>query len=79
MEAGWRNTNGTNRHGDRWHLPDFNAEAWGFPITLNQFLVAGDHPALIHTGTFPVYEDVRKAIAEVLDPSLLEYIVITAL
>lgn len=49
--------------------------AQGFPITINQFLIAGEHPALIHTGTFPLYEDVRKAVAEVLDPALLEYII----
>ena len=50
--------------------------AWGFPITLNQFLIEGEQPALIHTGTFPVYEDVRKAVAEVLDPRRLAYIVV---
>jgi flavorubredoxin len=50
--------------------------AWGFPITLNQFLIAGEHPALIHTGTYPLYEDVRKAIGEVLDPARLEYVVV---
>lgn len=50
--------------------------AWGFPITLNQFLIEGEQPALIHTGTFPLYEDVRKAVAEVLDPTRLAYIVV---
>lgn len=50
--------------------------AWGFPITLNQFLIEGEHPALIHTGTYPLYEDVRKAVAQVLDPARLEYIVV---
>lgn len=50
--------------------------AWGFPITLNQFLIEGEQPALIHTGTFPLYEDVRKAVAEVLDPRRLAYIVV---
>jgi len=49
---------------------------WGFPITVNQFLVAGERPALIHTGTFPLYEEVRKAVAEVLDPARLEFIVV---
>ena len=50
--------------------------AWGFPITLNQFLIAGEHPALIHTGTFPLYDEVRKAVAEVIDPRSLEYVVV---
>jgi flavorubredoxin len=53
-----------------------STEAWGFPITLNQFLIAGEHPALIHTGTFPLYDDVRKAVSEVLDPKRLEYVVV---
>ena len=38
-----------------------------FPITINQFLITGEHPALIHTGTYPMYEGVRKAVAEVID------------
>lgn len=50
--------------------------ARGFPISLNQFLIDGEHPALIHTGTFPLYEYVRKAVAEVLDPARLAYIVV---
>jgi hypothetical protein len=37
----------------------------------NQFLIDDDMPTLIHTGMFPMYEDVRKAIAEVLDPARL--------
>ena len=53
-----------------------STQAWGFPITVNQFLIVGEHPALIHTGTFPLYEDVRKAVAEVMDPTRLEYIVV---
>ena len=28
----------------------------GAPITFNQFLIADDRPALIHTGTHPAYE-----------------------
>jgi flavorubredoxin len=53
-----------------------STQAWGFPITVNQFLVEGAEPALIHTGTFPMYEDVRKAIGEVLDPKRLRYVVV---
>jgi glyoxylase-like metal-dependent hydrolase (beta-lactamase superfamily II) len=41
----------------------------------NQFLIDDERPALIHTGMFPMYEDVRKAVAEVLDPASLAYVV----
>ena len=41
----------------------------------NQFLIDDERPALIHTGTFPMYEDVHKAVAEVLDPARLSYVV----
>ena len=30
-------------------------------ITFNQFLVVDEKPALIHTGTHPMYAEVRKA------------------
>jgi hypothetical protein len=30
-------------------------------ISFNQFLIDDDEPALIHTGTFPMYADVRSA------------------
>ncbi|MBW3623411.1 MAG: MBL fold metallo-hydrolase [Armatimonadetes bacterium] len=53
-----------------------SVQAWGFPITLNQFLIEDEHPALIHTGTFPIYEEVRNAVAEVLDPARLAYVVV---
>lgn len=41
----------------------------------NQFLIEDERPALIHTGTYPMYEDVRRAVAEVLDPARLAYVV----
>jgi flavorubredoxin len=41
----------------------------------NQFLIDDERPTLIHTGLFPMYEDVRKAVAEVLDPASLAYVV----
>ena len=41
----------------------------------NQFLIDDERPALIHTGMFPMYEDVRRAVAEVLDPASLAYVV----
>ena len=46
------------------------------PITFNQFLIADEHPALIHTGMAPMYEDVRNSIREVLDPARLAYIIL---
>jgi flavorubredoxin len=45
-------------------------------ITFNQFLIADERPTLIHTGRYPDYENVRAAIAEVLDPSRLEYVIL---
>jgi flavorubredoxin len=45
-------------------------------ITFNQFLIADERPALIHTGRYGDYDNVRAAIAEVLDPSTLEYVLL---
>src|SRR5215216_7563297 len=42
---------------------------------INQFLIDDERPTLIHTGMFPMYEGVRKAVAEVLDPARLAYVV----
>jgi flavorubredoxin len=47
-----------------------------FPITVNQFLIAADRPALIHTGTHPMYDHVRRHVAEVMDPARLEFVVV---
>ena len=47
-------------------------DAYG--ITFNQFLIDDERPALIHTGEYGSYENVRKAISEVLDPSKLAYV-----
>ena len=47
----------------------------GMAFQFNQFLIEDERPALIHTGTFPMYEDVRKAVGEVLDPGRLAYVV----
>ena len=44
------------------------------PISFNQFLIADEKPALIHTGYFEAYEQVRSANSEVLDPKLLAYV-----
>ena len=48
----------------------------GFPITFNQFLIDDEMPTLIHTGTHQEYDNIRKAIGEVLDPARLAYVVL---
>ena len=60
-------TNGIYRIGQYW--PEHG-------ITINQFLVVDERPALIHTGTHQMYEGVRKAVAEVIDPKRLAYVVV---
>jgi flavorubredoxin len=45
-------------------------------ITLNQFLIDDEQPALIHTGVYPMYEAVRQTIAEILDPTRLAYVIV---
>ncbi len=45
-------------------------------ITFNQFLIEDEHPALIHTGMYPMYEAVRKAMAEVINPERLAYVIV---
>jgi flavorubredoxin len=49
-------------------------EAYG--ITFNQFLIDDERPTLIHTGEYGAYENVRKAILEVLDPATLAHVVL---
>ena len=46
------------------------------PVGYSQFLIRDEMPALIHTGTYPLYEGVRAEIRKVLDPVTLRYIVI---
>jgi flavorubredoxin len=46
------------------------------PITFNQFLIDDEMPTLIHTGVYGAYDDIRKAVAEVLDPAKLAYVVL---
>jgi flavorubredoxin len=48
----------------------------GFPISFNQFLIDDERPALIHTGTYPKYDEVRAAVAQVLDPARLRYVIV---
>lgn len=47
-----------------------------FPVGFNQFLINDDRPTLIHTGFYDSYEAVRAAVAEVLDPKRLAYVVL---
>ena len=47
-------------------------DAYG--ITFNQFLIDDERPTLIHTGEHGSYENVRRAISEVLDPQRLAYV-----
>jgi flavorubredoxin len=49
-------------------------EAYG--ITFNQFLIDDEQPTLIHTGEHGIYENVREAIREVLDPARLANVVL---
>lgn len=46
------------------------------PLSFNQFLIDDERPALIHTGYYELYETVRAAVAEVIDPKRLAYVVI---
>jgi flavorubredoxin len=48
----------------------------GAPITFNQFLIDDEMPTLVHTGVHDAYEDIRKAVGEVLDPAKLAYVVL---
>jgi flavorubredoxin len=50
------------------------AEPYG--ITFNQFLIDDERPTLIHTGEHGSYENVRRAISEVLDPQRLANVVL---
>lgn len=45
-------------------IPDFR-------ISQNQFLIDDEAPTLIHTGEYGLYDNIRAAIAKVLDPKRL--------
>jgi flavorubredoxin len=47
-----------------------------YDFQFNQFLIEDERPALIHTGLHPMYDDVRAAVGEVLDPSRLAYVIL---
>jgi flavorubredoxin len=48
----------------------------GFDFQFNQFLIDDERPALIHTGMYAMYDDVRSAVGEVLDPGRLAYVIL---
>jgi flavorubredoxin len=48
----------------------------GRAFQFNQFLIDDEQPALIHTGMHDMYESVRDAVAEVLDPGRLGYVIL---
>jgi flavorubredoxin len=45
-------------------------------ITFNQFLIDDERPTLIHTGHHQDFPHVRAAVAQVLDPARLAYMVV---
>jgi len=45
-----------------------------YGITFNQFLIDDERPTLIHTGDYALYDQVRGAIGQVLDPARLAYV-----
>jgi flavorubredoxin len=47
-----------------------------YGITFNQFLIDDDQPTLVHTGDHFMYESIRGAIQEVLDPATLANLVL---
>jgi flavorubredoxin len=48
----------------------------GEPIVFNQFVIDDECPALIHTGMHPIYDEVRKAVSQIIDPKRLEFVVV---
>ena len=47
-----------------------------YGITFNQFLIDDEQPTLVHTGDHFMYEQIRGAIREVLDPATLANLVL---
>jgi flavorubredoxin len=45
-------------------------------LSFNQFLIVDEYPTLIHTGAYPQYADIRQAVAQILDPARLAYIIV---
>jgi len=51
------------------YMPEMN-------IQFNQFLIRDDEPLLFHTGMRQIFPQVRDAVARVIDPSKLRWIVL---
>ena len=47
-----------------------------YGITFNQFLIDDEQPTLVHTGDHFMYDSIRAAIREVLDPATLANLVL---
>jgi flavorubredoxin len=54
----------------------FQPGSRSYGITFNQFLIADERPALIHTGMHNLHGTIREAIRQVLDPAKLAYVVL---
>jgi len=56
----------------------YRISTWQDPygITFNQFLIDDERPTVIHTGMHGLYDGIRKAISEVLDPARLANIIL---
>ena len=48
----------------------------GLDFQFAQFLIDDERPALIHTGMSAMYDDIRDAVGEVVDPGKLEYVIL---
>src|SRR6266487_6909309 len=47
-----------------------------YEFQFNQFLIDDERPTLIHTGMHGMYDDVRAAVGEVVDPAKLEFVIL---
>ena len=56
----------------------YRIATWQDPygITFNQFLIDDEQPTLIHTGMHGLYDGIREAISQVLDPARLKNIIL---
>jgi flavorubredoxin len=67
-----------NTHIDQVTDGIYRIATWQEPygITFNQFLIADERPALIHTGMRDLHGAIRTAVREVLDPATLAYVIL---
>ena len=61
---------------DGIHRISTTVDVNGRPFQFNQFLIDDERPALVHTGTVGMYEAVHDAVAEVVDPGKLAYVIL---